>query len=129
MRSIMRSSITCWTRASTSTWTSSRRSILPSWSVSMKSASHCPIPHRGYMDRFLRFLSRMLSHIAALLLLMAGGGNTGWAQSGDTPLLGRGGFTPLLGGLGETAGEAGGVREDDTLRVTNVTLTAGAGRS
>ena len=76
------------------------------------------------MDRFLRFLSRMLSHIAALLLLMAGGVNTAWAQSGDTPLFGRGGFIPLFGGLGETAGVSGGVRYDAFLRHPNLTLAA-----
>ena len=74
------------------------------------------------MDRSHSPHRRLLNLIVLLLLTSVGGAGTATAQSGDTPLFGRGGFIPLFGGLSETSGLAAGVRYDAFLRHPNLTL-------
>ena len=65
--------------------------------------------------------------IACLIaMIFPASGPAAWAQTVEEPLLGRGGFIPVFGGLGQTASITAGLRYDLFLRHPRLTLAVDA---
>ncbi len=81
-----------------------------------------PRPFRQSLsDRPHRLVSLLL-----MLLMVLPGSLLHAQSSSEAPLWGRGGFVPVFGGLGQTAGITAGLRYDVFLRHPNYTLSADA---
>lgn len=63
---------------------------------------------------------------SVLVMVIAAAGTVVYGQTAGEPLLGRGGFVPVFGGLSQTAGITAGVRYDLFLRHPKYTLSVDA---